>query len=292
MAKYLDEKGVPVLLDIIDEKIEKNKNSIIDDVSNQYAQKSETYTREEVEEIIKEVYENMSKTYYSTTLKATLNNDFDFRNNIDGIDIIVNTKNKSLELKLFHKPYVLGRLFENNKNIETIEEMFDTSECTNFGSLFYGCENLKEIKGIENWNTENVEYIGSMFFGCKCLKTLDLSGWDSINITNVVSTFEGCISLETLNLSNWDFENIGIMDTFYNLPSLKNIIGPIFNIREEIYMPHSPLTTESALVIIDGLTSPRYDNSNTVTFNENTYVPSEKIAEATAKGWTITFGEL
>jgi surface protein len=32
--------------------------------------------------------------------------------------------------------------------------------------MFYGCNNLKEIKGLEEWDTSNVTNISNMFEGC------------------------------------------------------------------------------------------------------------------------------
>ena len=85
---------------------------------------------------------------------------------------------------------------------------------TNFNKMFNNCQNLTEIKGIENWDVSSVTDFGSMFNGCSSLTSLDLSSWDTSQCTNMDSMFAGCSSLTSLDLSSWDTSqctNMGLM---------------------------------------------------------------------------------
>ena len=46
-------------------------------------------------------------------------------------------------------------------------------------SMFYGCEQLKSVGDLSNWDVSNVKYMNNMFINCHNLKSVgDLSNWD------------------------------------------------------------------------------------------------------------------
>ena len=49
--------------------------------------------------------------------------------------------------------------------------------------LFNNCNNLKEIKGLNNFITNKVTDIQSMFQSCFKLEYIDLSNFDTSNVT-------------------------------------------------------------------------------------------------------------
>ncbi len=55
---------------------------------------------------------------------------------------------------------------------------------------------LKEIKGIENFNTENVTSMKEMFLGCSNLH-VNLENWNLINVTDITWMFGGCSKMNT-----------------------------------------------------------------------------------------------
>lgn len=73
------------------------------------------------------------------------------------------------------------------------------------GYIFQHCTGLKEIKGIENWDTSYCVNLQSTFNNCSSLTSLDLSNWKVNRVTNFMSTFSGC-GVTELNLSGWEFE--------------------------------------------------------------------------------------
>ena len=109
--------------------------------------------------------------------------------------------------------------------------------------LFNGCNNLKEIKGINIFNTTKVLLMNEMFQGCANLKNLDLSNFNTSNVnfmdfmfnkcrqlkeikginnfnTNKVSSMKGmfkeCNELKSLDLSNFNTINVTDMNNMFN----------------------------------------------------------------------------
>ena len=65
-------------------------------------------------------------------------------------------------------------------------------------NMFDGCNKLKEIKGINNFNTIKVNNMYCMFSACKELKSLDLSNFNTSNVTNMEYMFDECIKLKEI----------------------------------------------------------------------------------------------
>ena len=90
-------------------------------------------------------------------------------------------------------------------------------------AMFDGNDKLKEIN-VSNFNTSNLLSMGSMFNSCSGLETLDLSNFDTSKVTNMYGTFNNCQSLVTLDLSSFDTSNVVTMyDMFNNMLSLTTI---------------------------------------------------------------------
>lgn len=86
------------------------------------------------------------------------------------------------------------------------------------------CIGLKQIKGIEYLNTEEMTDMSEMFLGCSSLTSLDLSNFNTANVTNMSGMFSGCSSLTSLDLSSFNTENVTNMsEMFCNNPSLTTI---------------------------------------------------------------------
>ena len=55
--------------------------------------------------------------------------------------------------------------------------------------MFGGCNKLKEIKGIDNFKTNNVSNMIAMFQDCNKLEYLDLSNFNTSNVTDMNKMF-------------------------------------------------------------------------------------------------------
>lgn len=84
---------------------------------------------------------------------------------------------------------------------------WDISKFNNLTSMFFNCEMLEEIVGIEKFNTENITSINCMFYQCKKLKKLDLSKWNVKKLINFDNTFFGCESLVSVgDIEHWLYD--------------------------------------------------------------------------------------
>ena len=134
----------------------------------------------------------------------------------------------------------LQNKFKDDKNI-IIMPIVDTSNTTNFNSMFYACTNLKTIplldtsKGtnIESMfqSCTNLEYVPALnissapslrycFNGCNNLKTIPLL--DTSNITNFNATFQDCKKIETVPQLDTS-KGTNMYSMFYGCTNLKSI---------------------------------------------------------------------
>ena len=133
-----------------------------------------------------------------------------------------------------HKFKIIYDLSENwniqdfkNKNKEFLEiklKAIDTIE--NISCMFYKCESLYSLTGLENLDISYVTDIHSLFNGCKSLSVCSgIEKWDTSKITSFYAIFAGCSSLANLpDISNWNTENVLSMENmFTNCSSLKNL---------------------------------------------------------------------
>ena len=165
-------------------------------------------------------------------------------------------EDKKYEITIIFKNKLnnLANLFEGCKELISIDlSSFDTSNVNDMEKMFFGCEKLKQIKGINNLNTSNVTNMSSMFDGCCELEYLDLSNLDTSkvddmgfmfsgcnklkeikginqfntsNATDMFAMFQHCYELEYLDLSSFDMSNVknmGVM--FSDCNKLKEIKG-------------------------------------------------------------------
>ena len=104
----------------------------------------------------------------------------------------------------------------------------DTSDVTNFKSMFEGFKTESTTIQLSNWNVSKGKDFSYMFSGCKSLKNLEgLSHWDVSNGIDFGNMFQRCYLLEELSaLSHWDVSNgTNFMWMFSDCKSLKNIEG-------------------------------------------------------------------
>ena len=64
--------------------------------------------------------------------------------------------------------------------------------------MFNNCYKLKEIKGINKFNTSKVKNMNSMFQYCNEIEYLDLSNFDTSNVIHMGWMFNGCHKLKEI----------------------------------------------------------------------------------------------
>ena len=100
------------------------------------------------------------------------------------------------------------------KNV-VFDASFANARPTSCKMWFYKCNNLTEIEGIANLNTEEVTNMEAMFSYCSGLTSLDLSKFDTQNVTNMDAMFYVCSKLTLLNLSKFDTQNVTNMGNMF-----------------------------------------------------------------------------
>jgi len=178
---------------------------------------------------------------------------FDFNENTNKCHFKIIFKNKCKQL-----------LFYDCINLYSIDfTNFDFSMLTDINSMFHGCENVIEVKGINCFNSPKIIDMKHMFCKCVNIKYIDLN-IDTSNtidmsfmfnecfklktikginkfitnkVINMESMFQNCRNLENLNL-NFDTINVTNMKFMFNeCHSLKNIEGiKKFNTKNVVNM--------------------------------------------------------
>ena len=102
----------------------------------------------------------------------------------------------------------MSEMFQGCNELESLTLNFETSKVINMSYMFNECYNIKEIKGIETFNTINVTDMSVMFKGCKELKSLQLN-FDTMNVNNMEFMFTECNKLKEIKgIENFKTTNI------------------------------------------------------------------------------------
>ena len=111
----------------------------------------------------------------------------------------------------------LAYLFAWHHGLKEIDglDKFDTSNVTDMSYMFDGCESLTTID-VSNFDTSNVTDMRVMFSGCKSLTTIDASNFDTSNVGFMRYMFSGCSSLTTIDVSNFDTSNVTDMSSMFS----------------------------------------------------------------------------
>ncbi len=138
------------------------------------------------------------------------------------------TKGERLAIK--YASYMF-RDFRSLKSIEFLYEFDLDLKSPFFDYMFYHCENLESLSGIDNWDTKYVSDMRHMFGGNYNISSLlPLKDWNVSNVRYMQSLFFGDSNLLSLEgLENWNVSKVENMEyTFYNL--IKNAsLAPLTN---------------------------------------------------------------
>ncbi|MBR3390552.1 MAG: C10 family peptidase [Prevotella sp.] len=117
----------------------------------------------------------------------------------------------------------------NLKQIKGIEYL-NTEEMTNMSRMFVGCSSLTSLD-LSNFNTANVTNMRGMFYNCESLTSLDVSKFNTANVTNMDMMFSYCYNLKTISVSNlWDTSNVSSgSNMFASCYNLKGGAGTVYN---------------------------------------------------------------
>lgn len=190
----------------------------------------------------------------------------------------------------------LGCMLEEASDVTSVEfGGFDGVKFDNMQGFAYMCEDLQtaDISGVGS--CEVVDF-GLAFAYCSSLRTVKMRRFRFGEMATMEYAFNadrsvmGSISkLTSIDFAGTDFSNVAsFSDCFYHCAALTTIIGTVTGIRENIDFTNSPLTAQSAKVIINGLA--QVSSKKVLRLNNTTYnaLSSADKAIATSKGWTVT----
>jgi surface protein len=103
-------------------------------------------------------------------------------------------------------PHLLNFFFQGRSQLEYMDaSMLDMSEVWSTEYMFAKCTSLREIKGMETWDTSSIENMTSMFDGCESLENIDgLSSWSVEGVNHMNYMFYHCNSLRDISpLLSW-----------------------------------------------------------------------------------------
>lgn len=123
------------------------------------------------------------------------------------------------------------RMF-NNAYCATTESEIDftginTTNITNYASMFYNAKNLKYLD-LSMFDGTNAQTVNMMFQGCTGLEEINLENFYTPNLTACSYLFTDCKALKKLNIRNIYFNKVtnssNYTRTFYNIPTTVEII--------------------------------------------------------------------
>lgn len=155
------------------------------------------------------------------------------------------------------------RLFQNCKvKSVDVSTLFASNQPGQCYAMFSGAD-IEEIYGMDLWDTNMRKTgIGEFCYNCQKLREIDLFPiHTNLSETETDNAFYNCLSLTTIRRSG--------------------------KISASISFGYSPLTRESALVLLNALDS---EHVGTLTLSAATYalLSADDIAIGTNKGWTIS----
>lgn len=156
-------------------------------------------------------------------------------------------------------------LFAGCSSLEELDcSGFYSPNCTSMFHIFYNCNKLKNIKGLENFDTSNVTNINGAFNNCNMLEDLsNISNWDTSKVTDMSYLFYNCNKLTILDLSNWNMLNTtAIQYMFTNCNSLTTLKFPTSITISPVSFSH----TFEGCTALTGLDVSMIDASKVTTF--------------------------
>ena len=117
---------------------------------------------------------------------------------------------------------------------EITKVVFDTSfanaKPTSCYQWFSLCENLTQIEGIKNLNTEKVTNMAYMFYYCLNLSSLDVSGFKTEKVTDMSGMFHSDTGVKLLDVAKFNTANVKSMEyMFYYCYGLTSLDVTNFN---------------------------------------------------------------
>ena len=190
------------------------------------------------------------------------------------------------------------RMFYGCSNLRYVTfDNVDLSNVTNLSQMFYNCNSLKEIEGLNQLNTSNVQNIDKMIYNTS-LETIDLTGLDVSSVTSLTHC-EYINNTNSLIINNWNLAsynnttsnnnlNSSNYNIIYGISRLKNINLSNWKLPVCTTFPNFNDTSNSNLEL--NLTNWELSKMTTLRsgiINGTTNTSSYKIKTINLEGWKL-----
>lgn len=86
---------------------------------------------------------------------------------------------------------------------------FDTSKVETMNMMFFNCQKLTSLQGLNRFNTSRVKNMDFMLSNLYVIPSLDVASFDVRNVTTMKMMFGGCNSLQSLSgVYNWQTSSL------------------------------------------------------------------------------------
>ena len=217
-------KNINILLNNVSEDLDKNsekmKNITKDNKPKNYA-KNKNMIRGLICINSSEINEEI------VLFKADPDNNIDVYINNKKIDILVDDNewkyifseegNYLFEIIFNNNINNMKAFFEGCSNIINLDfSNFNSSNVTDISFLFSECHQLKEVIGLNKFNTDKVEMMNAMFYECEELEYLDLSNFNTKNVINMEGMFFNCKNLKEIKgINKFNTEKVTSMNCMF-----------------------------------------------------------------------------
>ena len=240
ISKISNKNIIKGILDITNNELYKNIllfNTDIDDGIN-------VYLNNEKKNIIKDQNKRLIDFYPTEIGKYSF--EIIFNNKLTSLKCFFSECSNitSLDLTNFDSSNVtdMYRMFNRCTKLKEIKGLnnLNTNKVTNMSALFQYCQEIENLN-LSNFNTSQVIKMGGMFGGCKKLKEIKgINNFSTNKVIDMNSMFGECLQLEYLDLSNFNTSNVtNMMKMFNKCKKLKKVILNNFdtsNVTNMAYM--------------------------------------------------------
>lgn len=168
-------------------------------------------------------------------------------------------------------------------------ENLNTTGAKSLSCMFTKTSKLVGTLDLHNWNVSSVTNCSEMFSNTR-VSVIDISGWTLGSSCNCSYMFQQNPNLTTINFGTFNFGKINnVNNIFADCSGLANITGTISNINVALNMERCPLTSESVLVLFNGLKDLTGGTAKSITLKKAVYdaIDETTMAIATGKNWNV-----
>ena len=165
------------------------------------------------------------KDYISSKVDELIKNKDDIID-LSNVDLSLISQKPSYDKSLyqiFREP--LSKIKNNFITVDVSN--WDVTEYDRLDCLFFNCQCVETVIGLETWDVSNVKDFTGFFSQCSNLKNVNVSGWKLHNTTMTYAMFFGCQDLKTIKgIDTWEFDDnnrINMANMFYNCSNLTDI---------------------------------------------------------------------